>query len=177
MKQITIRQEKKKDHQAVFSLIENAFEAEQYSDHQEQFLVERLRKSTAFVPELSLVAEEDNKIVGYILLTKIAIKGVSTMTKVLALAPVAVLPPYQGKGIGGQLIIEAHTIAQQLGFKAIVLLGHALYYPKFGYSKASKFDIQLPFDVPEENCMVLELEQGSLDHVAGMVVYPSEFFE
>ena len=73
--EIAIRQEESKDFKAVFYLIEEAFKTEKLSDHKEQFLVERLRKSDAFIPELSLIAEIDNKIVGYILLTKLKIKN------------------------------------------------------------------------------------------------------
>ena len=61
----------------------------------------------------------------------------------------AVLPNYQGNGIGGHLIEFAHKKARELGFASIILLGHPTYYPKFGYRKASDFDIQLPFDVPD----------------------------
>ena len=61
---MNIRQEDYKDHEAVFKLVENAFRDEPYTDHQEQFLVERLRKAESFVPELSLVAEIDHQIVG-----------------------------------------------------------------------------------------------------------------
>ena len=72
---IKIRQENSADFKAVFKLIKSAFKSEQISDHKEQFLVERLRKSNAFIPELSLIAELDNKIVGHILLTKLKIKN------------------------------------------------------------------------------------------------------
>lgn len=173
---ITIRQEEKKDFKIVFDLIQRAFEKEQFTDHQEQFLVERLRKSEAFVPELSLVAEIEGKIAGYILLTKLKIvtNDLAT-TESLALAPVAVLPEYQGKGIGGQLILAAHQKAKELGFHSIILLGHSGYYPRFGYEMAKKFGIKLPFDVPDENCMAIELSENALQHVSGTVQYPKEF--
>jgi len=91
-----IRKEEPKDCNEVFKLIENAFKDQQYSDHKEQFLVERLRKSESFVPDLSLVAEVDNQIVGYILLTKIKIiDDNSNQITSLALTPVAVLENYQ----------------------------------------------------------------------------------
>ena len=103
---ITIRQERKSDHTTVFKLLHSAFEQEEYSDHQEQFLVERLRQSDAFLPALSLVATNEEKIVGYILLTKIQIDSGTTLFDALALAPVAVLPSFQHKGIGSQLILR-----------------------------------------------------------------------
>ncbi len=63
---VIIRQESEEDYEVVFELIEKAFKSEQKSDHKEQFVVERLRKSNAFVPELSIVSETGHKIVGHI---------------------------------------------------------------------------------------------------------------
>lgn len=174
---IKIRQETPKDYKAVFKLIEEAFENEALSDHSEQFLVERLHKSDAFVPELSLVAEVEGKITGYILLTKLKIKNKKEEFGSLALAPVAVLPKYQKKEIGGMLINKAHEIAKKLGYKSVILLGHEKYYPRFGYLPVDKFGIKLPFDAPKENCMAVELTENALSGVSGMVEYPKAFDE
>ncbi|MFT3903669.1 MAG: N-acetyltransferase [Niabella sp.] len=174
---MNIRQESKEDLKDIFNLIKKAFEHEPLSDHKEQFLVERLRMSENFVPELSLVVETEGKVIGYILLTKIKIKnGKETFTS-LALAPVAVLPEYQKRGIGTALIQYAHQQAMTLGFHSVVLLGHENYYPKFGYKKAGDFEIRLPFDVPDENCMAVELKENALQNVSGVVEYPKEFYE
>ena len=172
-----IRQETKNDHKEVFKVIESAFKDAEFADNTEQFLVERLRKSDAFIPKLSMVAEIDGKIVAHILLTKLKIKNKSTEFDSLALAPVSVLPEFQGKGIGGKLILESHKKAKELGYKSIVLLGHENYYPRFGYEQADKYGIELPFDVPKENCMVFELVENGLNGVNGMVEYPKEFNE
>lgn len=174
---INIREERPEDYLSIFDLIEKAFRDEKYSDHQEQFLVERLRKSVAFVPGLSLVAEVENNLVGHILLTEIEIKTPEDGIKSLALAPVAVLPEFQGKGIGGKLIEAAHERARDLGYESIILLGHEKYYPRFGYRLADEFGISLPFDVPKENCMAIELQPNALKKIQGEVVYPKEFFE
>lgn len=172
-----IRKEHHNDYPAVFKLIETAFKNEPYTDHKEQFLVERLRNSVDFIPDLSLVAEIEGEIVGYILLTNIEIKDAKNTYSSLVLAPVAVLPAYQNKGIGAQLIKEAHNVAKTLGFQSIVLLGHENYYPRFGYQLAKNYGIELPFDVPDENCMVLELFPDALKNTSGIVQYPQEFFE
>ncbi len=173
-----IRKEEIKDHDEVFKVVENAFKDEQYTDHKEQFLVERLRKYESFIPELSLVAEVDDQIVGYILLTKIKIIGDNSQeTTSLALAPVAVMKKYQGKGIGGSLIRKAHQIAKDLKFGSIILLGHEKYYPKFGYEMTKKYGIKLPFEVPDENCMLIELTENALENINGTVEYPMEFYE
>lgn len=116
-------------------------------------------------------------IIGYILLTKIKINHSDFSYDSLALAPVAVLPNYQGNGIGGHLIEFAHKKAKELGFESIILLGHPTYYPKFGYRKVSDFDIQLPFEVPDENCMAIELVEDALKNINGMVEYPKEFYQ
>jgi predicted N-acetyltransferase YhbS len=173
---IHIRRETEKDHPEVFNVIEKAFRELEHTDHREQFLVERLRKSAAFIPELSLVAVHDNRIVGFILLTKIKISNEAAAFDSLAVAPVAVLPEYQHKGIGGLLLKEAHCRAAALGFGSAVLLGHAGYYPRFGYREAASFGIRFPFEVPSENCMAIELRDQGLQGVSGSVDYPAEFF-
>lgn len=124
-----------------------------------------------------MVAETENKIVGHILLTKLKIKNGQNELDSLALAPVSVLPEHQGKGIGGMLIKEAHKKAKELGFISVILLGHEKYYPKFGYKRADQFGIVLPFEVPKENCMAIELIENGLKDVNGMVEYPKEFNE
>ncbi|MDM1555634.1 N-acetyltransferase [Chryseobacterium indologenes] len=173
---ITIRQEEVKDYEEVFRLIEKAFKDMEHSDHQEHFLVEKLRKSEAFVPELSLVAEDENGVIaGHILFTKLKIKNDSETFESLALAPVSVSPEFQNQGIGGQLIQEGHLIAQKSGYQSVILIGHENYYPKFGYQKTSNFGISFPFEIPEENGMAIELVKDGLKNIKGMVKYPKEF--
>lgn len=174
---LTIRQENSNDFKKVSKIIEEAFKNEDFSDQKEYFLVDRLRKSSAFISELSLVAEFENKLVGHILLTKIKIKNNSKTSESLALAPVSVKPAFQKKGIGKALISEAHKIAKNLGFKSIVLLGHEDYYPQFGYELTGKYGITLPFEAPEKNCMVISLTENGLQNVHGIVEYSKEFFE
>ncbi|AWK04989.1 GNAT family N-acetyltransferase [Flavobacterium crocinum] len=175
--EIKLRQENKNDFESVFHLIEKAFEKEEYSDHKEQFLVERLRKSEAFIPELSIVAESEGKIVGHILFTKLKVVNDADSFESLALAPVSVLPEFQGKGIGAKLILYGHEIAKELGCKSVILLGHQDYYPRFGYELCEKYNIKMPFDVPAENCMAIALTENGLKGISGEVVYPKEFFE
>lgn len=174
---IVIRQEAEQDYSKTERLVEEAFRNEEYTDHTEQFLVAKLRKSDAFIPELSLVAEQDQELIGHVLLTKIAIEKDGKQTTSLALAPVSVLPDYQNKGVGSQLILAALTKAKELGYLSVIVLGHDTYYPKFGFQPASDFGIQSPFEVPNEAFMALELKEGSLEEVSGEVVYSKPFFE
>jgi len=173
---ITLRQETEKDYPEVFQVVKKAFETLDISDHTEQFLVERLRKTNAFIPELSIVAEYDNQIVGHIMLTKIKIENDNDSFESLTLAPVSVKPEFQRQGIGGKLITESHRIAKELGYKSIVVVGHETYYPKFGYRPASTYNITCSFDVPDENLMIIELVENGLKDVSGTIIYPKEFF-
>ena len=174
---INIRTEIVADYPKVFNIIEQAFRTEELSDHKEQFLANRLRLSGSFIPELSLVAEIDGEVAGHILLTKISICDGDIKHQSLALAPVSVLPEYQGRGVGSALIKAAHTKAIALGYGSVVILGHKDYYPRFGYKTASQFGISLPFDVPEEYVMAVELTPNAFDDVRGVVEYDTAFSE
>lgn len=169
---IIIRQETKLDYIQVFELIKNTFKNAEHSDGNEHYLVERLRKSASFIPELSLVAEYNKKIIGHILFTEVKVGN----TTQLALAPLTVLTDFQRRGIGKTLIKEAHRIAKNIGYEYSILLGHMSYYPRFGYIPAIKFGIQCPFDVPSEFFMALNL-QGKSTMLNAIVEYPPEFFE
>lgn len=174
---IHIRQEQRSDSPIIYTLIKRAFEDVQESDHQEQFLVERLHKSKTFIPQLSLVAETtDMEIVGYILLTEVEIVSGNETTTSLGVAPLAVLPEFQKQGIGGLLLREAHKRAVALGYGTALLVGHKDYYPRFGYRKAIDFGIEFPFDIPHDFCMAIELQTNALNGVCGTVHYPDAFF-
>lgn len=168
-----IRQETESDWKEVYKVIKKAFETVGYSDHDEHNLVNRLRKSDSFVPELSLVAERDEEIIGYILFTKINVNKET----LLALAPLAVRTDFQNKGIGSRLVKEGHKRAISLGYKGCIVLGSKEYYSRFGYESAGKFHITAPFDVPEDNFMAIELSEDGLKDAQGIVVYAKEFFE
>lgn len=172
-----IRQETSNDTAEVYELVKESFRTEQFSDHKEHDLVDRLRKSSHFIPELSLVAVLNENIIGYILLTLAGIKRDVSVCPTLALAPIVVHPEHQKRGIGAGLMKYAHHKAKELGYESIVVIGHQNYYPKFGYKHAKEFGIRFPFDVPEVNSFVLELREGALNGIAGEVVYAKEFFE
>ena len=165
-----IRQENQNDYKEVYSVVKKAFETAEHSDGNEHDLVTLLRNSKNFIPELSLVAIEDNKIVGYILFTKVKIGDYEE----IALAPLAVLPEFQKKGIGGSLIKKGHEIAKKLGYHYSIVLGSEKYYPKFGYVPAIKYGIKAPFQVDNENFMAVKLNDSIME-IKGIIEYAKEF--
>lgn len=167
---IEIRQERESDYEEVAQVIKIAFASAEHCDGNEADLVANLRKSQAFIPELSLVAVEQQKVIGHILFSKVKI-GEKTE---LALAPLAVLPEYQRKGIGKSLIQEGHRIAQQLNYDYSIVLGSPDYYTKFGYVPASQYQITAPFPVEDEFFMALKLN-AKADAVNGVVEYDPAF--
>lgn len=165
-----IRTEQPTDHENIYSVVKTAFDTAEQSDGNEQNLVNALRTSSAFIPELSLVAEENGKIIGHIMFTKLQI-GTET---ILALAPLSVLPQNQKQGIGTALVMAGHHIAKKLGYHYSVVLGSEKYYPRFGYLPAETFNIRPPFEVPNENFMALKLQKDA-PVVSGIVKYADEF--
>lgn len=151
---LTIRQEQAADYPAVHELVEDAFRHAEHTDHDEQNLVNRLRETADFIPELALVAELDGRLAGHIMFSTVRV-GEATA---LCLAPVSVSPDCQGKGVGSALIREGHRRAAALGHTVVILVGHEQYYPRFDYVPAGPFGLQCPFPVPAANFMVCFLD-------------------
>lgn len=172
-----IRQEQEEDYEVTEKIVERAFVDAEHSDNNEHKLVSRIRNSNAFIPKLSLVAvdTDHNKIVGHILLSKITINNGNQIVDSLALAPISVLPEFQNKGVGKHLIFKALKEAKELEYNSVIVLGHPIYYPKFGFEKASQWGIKAPFEVPDEAFMALELRVNALNNVSGTVEYPTIF--
>lgn len=167
---LTIRTEQTGDYTKVYHLISEAFKTAEHSNGNEADLVCRLRKSSSFIPELSLVAIVDDMVVGHILFTKAYVNK----TIVLALAPLSVLPEYQNQGVGQALIKQGHKIAQKLGYHYSVVLGHAKYYPKAGYMPASQYGIKAPFEIPDENFMAICFDKRN-NRLNGVLKYDDAF--
>ena len=167
---IKIRRENEKDYDVIYDVVKTAFSKASHCDGNEQDLVNNLRKGSAYIPELSLVANDNDKIVGYIMFTKINIGE----NEEIALAPLAVLPEYQRQGIGSLLVKEGHRIAKELGYNYSVVLGSENYYPKFGYVPAKVYGIKAPFEVDDKNFMAVKLNDNA-DKIDGTVIYSKEF--
>lgn len=140
-------------------------------------LVAKLREADGHDPALSLVAIRDDRVVGHILFSPILIETDGDDVRALALAPMAVLPDDQRQGIGTSLVREGLEACRQRGHRIVVVLGHAHYYPRFGFARASLHGVRCPFAVPDEAFMVMALVPGSLDNINGVVRYPGAFDE
>jgi putative acetyltransferase len=168
---ITIRPEQAADVEAIYQVNQLAFGQEAESK-----LVNLLRQSSSFIPSLSLVALLDEQVVGHLLLTQIAIVSpTGTRHPTLALAPMAVHPKVQRKGIGGQLIQQGLADAARLGYHSVIVVGHEHYYPRFGFRAAEQWQIKAPFDVPASVFMAIELVPHGLANASGTVEYPPAF--
>lgn len=166
-----IRQETAQDCMAIKEVNNLAF-----GRNNESQLIEELRKSRSFIPQLSLVTETDTReIVGHILFSEISIETKNGSIPSLALAPMAVKPSYQKIGVGSALIKEGLKRCKELGYHSVIVLGHPEYYSKFGFIKASTKGIFPPFDVPDEAFMVYELQPNAFKGIQGTVRYPEPF--
>jgi putative acetyltransferase len=123
---------------------------------------------------LSLVAERDEQVVGHILFSDLPILTDAGIVPALALAPMAVLPPFQKQGIGSALVRRGLELCREQGHRIVVVLGHPHFYPRFGFSAKLASALASPFG-GGDSWMALELVPRALDHVSGQVVYPAPF--
>jgi putative acetyltransferase len=123
--------------------------------------------------EVSVVAEKDGEVVGHVLFSRMTLMFDDRTVRTLALAPVAVLPENQNDGIGAKLIRDGLGRAASAGWEAVIVLGHAKYYPRFGFDPAAVKHIASPYKSP--NLMGLELKAGALRGQGGKMLYPPPF--
>lgn len=95
--------------------------------------------------------------------------------KIMGLGPMAVAPEHQRKGIGSALVRAGLKRCEERGCDAVVVVGHAEYYPRFGFVPAAKRAIRCEYDVPEDVFMIFELRPGALQSVSGLVRYDEAF--
>ena len=136
-------------------------------------LVEALRahgKAT-----VSLVADQAGQVVGHILFSPVMIESKGQIIAGVGLAPMAVLPEFQSRGIGSRLVEAGLAACRNAGHERAVVLGHAHYYPRFGFVPASRYGLRSEYDVPDGVFMAIELRDGALQGCAGLVKYAPEF--
>ena len=166
---IVVRCENGEDAQersVIRSINEAAFGGPEEAD-----LVDKLR--TVRDALISLVAELEKRIVGHILFSRMWIETPSGLVPAVALAPMAVLPECQRRGIGGQLIRHGLDLLRARDEKIVIVIGHPDYYPRFGFSSEKARPLEGPFTGAV--FMAMELSPGALDGIHGRVIYPAAF--
>jgi putative acetyltransferase len=163
-----VRAEKPDDIQKISAINLQAFET-----NAEANIVETLRNSG--IPLISLVAEKGGEILGHILFSPVTLEGCDQSISIAGLAPMAVLPKHQKKGIGSRLVEEGIRRCEEAGYDAVVVLGHPEYYPKFGFVPSVSYGIRSEYNVPDEVFMVKELKESALADCKGTVKYHKVF--
>jgi putative acetyltransferase len=146
-----------------------------FGREQEASVVDKLRKNCNSI--LSLVAFADGKVVGHILFSPAVIEGRHGRLVGTGLAPLAVLPEYQRKGIGTQLMQTAIARIKKGGCPYIIVIGHPEYYARFGFEQASRFGITSEWNVPDEPFMILILDRKAMNGITGVARYRQEWAE
>ena len=184
---ITIRPEEHKDYKSIVSLILRSFrEGTDYSDGTDIIaLVEEIRDSKYYIPELSFVAELDGNIVGHFLFSHFPLSptekgghGDGVDSEIVMLAPVSVHADHFRQGVGSTMLKMGIEKVKEAGYKGITVEGNYQFYNKVGFRTSSEFGIYPTSGYPmtEPRCMMCqETSPGSLSGIHGYVVYDMYF--
>lgn len=179
---ISVRKEQEKDYRRVEEITREAFSYPERIERggigcpYEHWMVHALRERDG-IPELSLVAETDCKIVGHIICSNAEVRIPDGIIQVLNFGPLSVLPTYQGKGVGKALIKSMICKATELGFGAILFFGRPEYYPQFGFQEASAWGITDSDGYNYPAFMGMELVPGYLSCAKGGKYYESDIYD
>jgi putative acetyltransferase len=170
MKMAIIRREQPGDLPEIHRVVAGAFGRDQ-----EASIVEKLRKNCNSI--LSLVALTDSKVVGHILFSPVVVEGKHGKLVGTGLAPLAVLPGYQRKGIGTQLMQMGISRIKEGGCPYIIVIGDPEYYTRFGFEPAGRFGISCEWNVQYEAFMILMLDRKAMNGITGVARYRREWAE
>ena len=180
---VTIRPEEHRDYKSIVSLILRSFqEGTDYSDGTDIIaLVEEIRDSKYYIPELSFVAELDGKVVGHFLFSRFPLSPAregghddETESGIVMLAPVSVHADYFRQGIGTAMLLQGMEKVRELGYRGITVEGNYRFYNRLGFRTSSEYHIYPTSGYPmqEPRCMMCqETYEGALDGVHGYIVY------
>lgn len=166
-----IRQEKPSDFQSVYDFVKVAFRTAKVSNGTEQNYVNKLRASGNYIPELALIAEEETKIIGHMMLTKTCVQSSGLKFEAILVAPLSVAFEYRNRGIGSRLVRESFELARNLGYRAVFVIGNPAFYSRFGFGSSVLFGIKHVPIIPDQYVMVHELFTGALIGVTGTVTF------
>ena len=166
-----IRQEKPSDFNDIYSLVKFGFQTAEVSNGNEQDYIIKLRASGNYIPELALVAEENGKIIGHIMLTKTYVSCSDSKFEALLLAPLCVALEHRNLGIGSKLIMESFELAENSGYTTVFVVGNPEFYSRFGFRSSVLFGIKHIPMIPDQFVMVHELSIGALTDVVGTVTF------
>jgi predicted N-acetyltransferase YhbS len=166
---VKIRLESADDYTAVERLTLAAFKTFTFADGSkpphtdEHYLAHIMRDAEAFMPELDFVGEVDGEIVANIMYTKSkVVRPDGSELETLTFGPVSVKPELHGKGLGAEIIRHSIDRARELGYGAVIIVGHPQYYPRFGFKPASDYNLTMPNGSTMEPFMALEIQDGYL---------------
>ena len=170
---VTIRAEQPEDHQAISDVVSAAFGSPEVAR-----LVEAIRESPNFLPDLSLVAVTRAEIVGHVMISFATLQRGDSTLPVAMLSPLAVAPAFQRQGLGAALVREVTARADARGEPLVVLEGSPTYYGRFGFEHSVLHGVRitLPAWAPPEAAQVLRLRSYDAS-LRGHVVYPPAFDE
>ena len=164
-----VRKERPEDVPAIRQVNERAFGQPLEAD-----IVDKLRRTCEGL--LSLVATDGHRVIGHILFSPATAEWPGSLVEGMGLAPMAVLPEYQRRGVGSLLVREGLTILRAASCPFVIVLGHPEYYPRFGFERASRYGLRSQWEgVPDEAFMILVFDAPTLAGASGVVRYRSEF--
>ncbi|NPV91196.1 MAG: N-acetyltransferase [Firmicutes bacterium] len=167
-----IRRETEEEYPLIYDLVKAAFQTARVSDGKEPDFVDHLRTSGDYIPELALVAEFENRLIGHVMFTRTFITSGGNRIETLLLAPVSVVLERRSLGVGSTLIREGFRRAVEMGYTSTVLVGDPAYYHRFGFRSSVDFGIRNTNGIPDQYVMAGELVPGALAGVSGEI----EFF-
>jgi predicted N-acetyltransferase YhbS len=168
---VTYHQETSKDYYESEHMTQRAFWNKYFPGCDEHYLVHKLREHKDYIPELTLVAVHNEKIVGLVMYAHSKIINEKEEYPCITFGPLAVDPLYQNQGIGRELLKRSFDIARSMGFSRVVILGEPNYYPKLGFNTCDKIGVTTSDGENFPAFMYYELVPGAFSGVKGKFIY------